>query len=206
MQVNPLSPTDYERNADQLQAFWIFCLIVAGKNSDWAARTVTKFLKPKGEYTPLKYVRMLGEGLRNTLVANKVGQYNRIDRALRESADLEEYIGLHNATLDDLLKVFGVGPKTARFFLLHTRPNCEVAVLDTHILKYLRTYHEDAPKSTPTTKKAYEEWEQIYLQHIKADFPYMTPAQVDLLLWTKFSGRLDDETLIGKNAYKTDLP
>ena len=42
--VNPTDITDFNRDTDQLEAFWLFCMFVAGKNSDYASRCLTKLI------------------------------------------------------------------------------------------------------------------------------------------------------------------
>ena len=38
--VNPKDITHYDRTDAQLQTFWVFCILVAGKNSDTTSRLV----------------------------------------------------------------------------------------------------------------------------------------------------------------------
>ena len=87
--IQPTQVTNFNRTDDELQTFWIYSIVVAGKPSDWASRVVTKFLKNRMGMTPFVYIQLLGYGLRNTLVANRVGQYNRISLALKQSLDLD---------------------------------------------------------------------------------------------------------------------
>lgn len=183
--INPTQITDFNRSRAQLQAFWIFCIVVAGKNSDYAASVVAKLLN-KGKDDPFGYFRSLGEhGVRNALVAAKAGQYDRISRAIKESLDLN----LETCTFDELMAVFGVGPKTAQFFLVHSRPNYEGVVLDTHILRYLRDKNFDAPESTPQKMEKYNELSKAFLYISAIDYPNLSAAQRDLLIWRKYSGR-----------------
>ena len=163
-------------------------MFVAGKNSDYASRCLDRLLnKTKGQ-TPFEYLSSLGEtGIHNALVAAKVGQYSRLTKGIMQSLSLD----LASAKLIELLQVFGVGNKTARFFLLHTRPDCDCAVLDTHILAWMRDHQIDAPKATPTNESKYLELEKIFLSVAKARFPHMSIADIDLLIWSKQSGRLD---------------
>jgi thermostable 8-oxoguanine DNA glycosylase len=191
MQIEPTKITNFNRTDAELQAFWIFGCVVAGKNSDYAARVMSRLLS-KCNTTPFEYLRELGEiGIRNALVASKSGNYTRITRFIMESMDLD----LRTATLDQLLAVHGIGNKTARFFLLHTRPNIEVAVLDVHILKYMKEKGCTlAPTQTPTSSKLYAELEKAFLYHAKLDFPCMSIADIDLLLWMRYSGRLENDT------------
>jgi thermostable 8-oxoguanine DNA glycosylase len=95
--------------------------------------------------------------------------------------------------LDDLLAIHGVGNKTARFFLLHTRGG-DYAVLDTHILAWLRENGvEDAPKNTPTNTQKYKELEKKFRYLSRVKFPYLSDAQIDLLIWSDQSGRISGE-------------
>jgi thermostable 8-oxoguanine DNA glycosylase len=101
-------------------------------------------------------------------------------------------LDLRTATINDLLAIHGVGGKTARFFLLHSRKDCEHVVLDTHVLAYLRDrWGMDVPTSTPP-KKEYERIERIAVNLIKTDYPNFSMAEADLLIWTKRSGRLEE--------------
>jgi thermostable 8-oxoguanine DNA glycosylase len=185
--INPVSVTDYGRDEANLQAFWIFCILVAGKNADTAAKKVSDLLNRFATQKPFEYIKRLGAvALRNTLLASKSGQYERITRALMGSTNLD----LKTVTPDELDSVYGVGPKTARFFILHTRPLVKVAVLDTHILKWMKSVGvEDVPEASPTDKDVYEKYERIWLTLYPSHFPNCTPAQADLLIWKIMSGR-----------------
>ena len=185
--IDPLNVTDYARSQDDLEQFWIFCILVAGKNADQTAGKVAKLLAEKPcEQTPLKYLKSLGAALRDSLVACRTGQYRRITRALAESFDIE----LRTAPIDVLERVHGVGPKTARFFVLHTRSGARVAVLDTHILKWLQGRKvKKVPKHTPGSRKQYMELESRTIRIMERAFPAMTLAQADLHIWATVSGR-----------------
>jgi thermostable 8-oxoguanine DNA glycosylase len=63
-------------------------------------------------------------------------------------------------------------------------------VLDVHILKYLRSQGFEAPKQTPSGKK-YLELEKNFLELAKKN--NMTPADFDLMLWTKYSTKEVEE-------------
>ena len=186
--IDPLNVTDYARGQEDLEQFWIFCILVAGKNADQTAGKVAKLLAEKpGGQTPLEYLKSLGASLRSALVACRTGQYGRIARALAESFDID----LRSAPVDALERVHGVGPKTARFFVLHTRSNARVAVLDTHILKWLQGRKvKNVPQHTPGSRKQYLELESRTIRIMKRTFPTMTLAQADLHIWATVSGRL----------------
>jgi hypothetical protein len=188
-QIDPLAITKYDRDRDQIEYFWVYSILVAGKDSDQIAPLVGRLFrnKPAG-VTPLAYLESLGHDLHNVLVANRVGQYNRIERAIRDSFGLD----LKTATVEELEQVFGVGRKTSRLFVLHSRPDAQVIPLDRHILKWIR--HQgvaNVPDDTPSSGREYERLERIALALIGVHFPGLTVAQADLLIWAKQSGRLD---------------
>lgn len=185
--INPTSITKFDRTTRELQVFWLFCIMVAGKNSDQVASKLGKLIENCGEGLPFDYFRENPTVVHNLLVAHKIGQYYRIEKAIAESVDLD----LSTATLSDLMNVFGVGPKTARFFLLHSRRHCDCAVLDTHVLRWLGARGVEVPLSTPQGAE-YEQLERLFLLHIKAAFPALSVAEADLFIWSQMSGRLGD--------------
>ena len=192
--VDPTNITHFDRDTNQLESFWLFCQFVAGKNSDYASRCLSKLIhgmSKRGYDNIFNYFRDLGrDGIHNALVASKVGQYGRLTKGIMQSLDLD----LRTCSLDDLLSVYGVGNKTARFFLLHTRQGCDYAVLDTHILAWLRDHGvENAPKNTPTNSKLYRELEKQFRYLSRLEFPYLSDAQIDLLIWSDQSGRISGE-------------
>lgn len=186
---SPFEVTNFERTDKELQKFWLFCLFVAGKNSDTQLKKLNQFLHNCPKNTDcFTYLRANLLQLRNMLVAAKVGQYNRLVKAIEKSIELD----LSTCSLQDLMGIYGVGPKTARFFLLHTRKDCDCVVLDTHILAWLRNHNIECPESTPSEPK-YSEIES----YAKTIFPFyfdeLPMAEIDLLIWGQQSGRLEVE-------------
>lgn len=185
--IDPKNVTNYQRDEADLQAFWTFCILTAGKNADVQSKKVGALLSKNRHRRPFDYFRELGPyGLREELKAVKTGQYERIAQALLESVDLD----ITKVTVEELESIYGVGPKTARFFILHSRPNVHLAVLDTHILKFLRArgvYR--VPRNTPSDKNQYARLERAWLYHYPLTYPHCTPAQADLLAWKEMSGR-----------------
>lgn len=185
--VNPIEITKFDRNQRELEEFWLFSMFVAGKNSDFAARKLQSLTSYLGDHPLIGQMRgWKPEQVEKLLRLVKVGQYDRLTKAIVGSFKLD----LRTATLQDLMDVHGVGPKTARFFLLHSRENCECAVLDTHILKFLRANgYLDAPKSTPSGSR-YVLWEGVFLSVCKHMWPEIPIAVVDLNIWRRYSGRV----------------
>lgn len=207
--INPINITDYGRSDYQLEEFLLFCIMVAGKRADTTSRALDDFLrwiKPSDQHqmTPFTIIKNFRhEGDRDSAPAiraldgalrayNKlhpgsgIGQYGRMARAFWEAANLP--YDLREVELKDLMRVHGIGPKTARLFLLHTRQNQRLAVLDVHVLRYIKgRLGEDAwvPSTTPSNPNHYAELEQFVLRF--ADEAGMTPAQFDLWVWTQFA-------------------
>ena len=180
--IDPAKITNFNRTDRELQAFWLFCIMVAGKNSDQTALKLNKMLKEMGEKTPFEFITEYygyGKQFLLFLYKHKTGQYKRISEAFHASI----FLDLRNATLDELMSVHGVGPKTARFFILHSRANARVAVLDTHILKWLTMYGlKDVPDTTPNEKE-YAKWEKIFLDICDIWYRGKPIAEVDLNIW-----------------------
>ena len=190
--VDPLNITNYNRDQCELETFWLFSILVAGKNSDTTSKTLSKFLRQLPPWqTPFQAIRELGEvGLYNMLVENRVGQYNRITKAIMGSLNLD----LRTCTKEELMGVYGVSHKTSRFFLLHTRPFCDEIVLDTHILSWMKNKCgiNDVPDNTPQNRKQYETIASICKGLMENRYPNMSLAQIDLLIWAEMSGRLKE--------------
>ena len=183
--IDPHNITDFNRDIADLEAFWLFCILVAGKNSRIQAQKLAEFLDQPGHWsTPFSLIRnMFSNNELSELVEDaKLGQYSRVIRAFTESLNLN----LHTCTVNELESVYGVGPKTARLFLLHSRPNQRFAVIDTYLLKWLHnTLGVDVPKATPSNPDKYRELEQHYLNY--CDQYNLSPAELDLHIWSKFN-------------------
>jgi thermostable 8-oxoguanine DNA glycosylase len=176
--IDPSNVTDFKRTSSQLETFWLFCLFVAGKTAYVQARKLHELRQYYDMATPFASIRRAGPRyLERALREVKIGQYLRLTRAVWASLDLD----LRRVSVDDLEDIRGVGPKTARFFLLHTRPAQNVAVLDTHILAHLRDHGYPAPRTTPQSVATYRRTEELVLD--LAHRAGMTPADFDLHVW-----------------------
>ena len=210
--IDPLNITDFERNDFSLQSFFLFAVAVAGKPSGITAEKINSMVElfmeswvenpayqeghldvPDG---PLKHLIDLtteciwwddispaGRNLRHI----KLGKYKQWDKLLEwfgfEVRDANYF--LRTATLEQLLEIPGVGDKTARFFLLHSRKCEEVVPLDTHILKFVGKTFSDCPKITPRGR-AYNFWEERAKRLFKREIEtnnYSSFAEVDLAIW-----------------------
>lgn len=187
--IDPANVIKFDRDDHELQEFFIFALSVAGKSSYVQARKVHDLIHEAlafagpAEMLPLEKIRVAAEAgrLRAAMEIVKLGQYTRIERALREF--LDRGLSLRTCSEDDLAGLHGCNFKTAKFFLVYSRPGMRAAVLDTHVLRFFREIGVDAPAVSPQKRAEYERFER-YFQAL-ADFMGLSCAELDEALWRR---------------------
>lgn len=188
--IDPTKITNFDRTDSELQEFFLFAIVAAGKTAIIQAKKLEEFLTPAWNrgITPFEYIEdLINKGhLRSMICEVKLGQYNRITAAFEESIKLD----LTTATTKELERIPGVGPKTSRFFLLHTRPFQQFAVLDTHILAWLKENVKDlhVPKTTPQSASRYRALEKVFLE--QAEKLNMNPEDLDIKIWRERGRRV----------------
>lgn len=186
--IDPVNFTHYKLNKYQLEEYILFSICVAGKNALTTAKALDKFLHEAHKISECAWPRHF-QALRQIpnipilLRLNGIGCYNSKGRSIREL--ISGNINLHTCSTDELEEIYGIGPKTSRFFILHTRPNVRLACLDTHILRYMGDRGIIVPKSTPTGSK-YKKLEQQFIE--LADKAGKDIAEFDLNIWREYSG------------------
>lgn len=181
--IDPSKVTKFNRTHEELEEFVLFTICVAGKTAKIQAKKLDQFLRNNdGLDEPFKCIKRLikEDRLMNEIKKVKLGQYSRLYESFKQISNLN----LKTCTIQDLEKIKGIGPKTARFFMLHSRPNQKIAVLDTHILKYMGSLGIKVPKSTPAGKK-YQELENKFIQ--LAESKGKNIADFDLEIWNYYS-------------------
>jgi thermostable 8-oxoguanine DNA glycosylase len=185
--IDPFNVTNYKRTLPEAEEFLLFCTAVAGKQASGTAKRLERFLNRAEGTTPFDKIRNLISKKRLEMEMRNCsfGQYSKLVKAYTQL--VESNINLLTCTSDDLEQIHGIGPKTARYFILHSRPNANVACLDVHLLRYLKSLGHRVPKATPTGSR-YKKIERIYLQHAKE--LGKDPAELDLEIWSKLTRSL----------------
>lgn len=182
--IDPNKITNYGRTQAELEEFALFAICVAGKRADLTAKKVDAFMQLLNQKHPgvRPFHAIYREGLaqvRAMLEQVRMGQYTRISSAFIAVSGVDmQHTGV--VWLEST-----VGPKTARFILLHSRPNQRFAVLDTHILSWMRSKGIKTPKTTPPAGKRYNELEKQFLALIGDK----NVADADLAIWRERSQR-----------------
>jgi thermostable 8-oxoguanine DNA glycosylase len=189
--VDPRNITNYNATDFQLEEMIVFCCCVAGKNAMVTSRLLDDFFNVIGvsssKLMPFEGIsKYTDKSLSNILREVGIGCYNLKGDCLFKLS--RSNLNLRTCSFDDLIKIKGIGFKTANFFLLHTRKNYRSSCLDTHVLSYLRDMGFNVPKSSPQSKKKYLEIQEIFLSI--CDNKKVSPAEFDLQIWREYSGNI----------------
>jgi thermostable 8-oxoguanine DNA glycosylase len=189
--------TKYDCTEYELQERIVFWILAAGKSGKIAARITNKLSElPRRKDGILYYYSTYFDIDSFALILRNCGCgcYNQkaqtiIDLGL---AVLERDIDLEACSPCELEAIRGIGPKTSRGFILHSRKGARYACLDRHILRWIRDILGiDAPPSTPPKGKRYNDLERIFIQ--AADARGKTSAELDLEIWNKYRRKVQDE-------------
>tara|TARA_Y100000401_G_scaffold115688_1_gene119861 strand:+ start:4135 stop:4779 length:645 start_codon:yes stop_codon:yes gene_type:complete len=208
--IDPHNITNYYRTHVELELFLVFCIFVANKPSDITAKKVNGMFAPRTDnkfnleflkesspiirdediHSPFHFIHVMRKRklLTKWLSFWKIGQYRRFTKTLEQIDDMfnSSHMSLKTVGLNQLMTIMGIGMKSARFFLLHSRPNIKVAVLDTHVLKWLRNqYGNSVPLTTPTRQKTYRLIEALFLA--ECYHWEFTAAEMDTKIWKYYN-------------------
>lgn len=196
--IDPCNVTNSSRSREELEEFLLFCIVVAGKNADQQAGKLEGFL---GGRSPFAFIRRSDrEGrLEERLRAVRLGKYSLLLRSFRQLA--ASGIDLRTCTVEELTAFPGIGLKTAKFFVLHSRAGGMHGVLDTHVLGWMRDHWVAAasrptavPRHSPQDPAAYLFWETVYFgmvaarRHGAGKPEAIDWARFDLDLWMERRG------------------
>jgi hypothetical protein len=176
------NPFLYNASIAELENFILINMFVAGKNASVQQLKLDQFVNCVRRDLGSDIVDKLGvlsaihncipsadinDFILGLLKEVKAGQYTRLTAGV---VQLSEAVGsgkinLRACTRTELVKIKGIGYKTASMFLMYTRRNLNIACLDTHILKYLREEAnvQDVPLATPSTVSEYRRLEREFI-------------------------------------------
>ena len=187
--INPAEVTNYNRTQSELQEFLLFCINVAGKKSSIEAPKLEIFIQRAKditkETTPFNCIKKLIKlgRLQEIMHWAKLSPYKQRYNSYVDAVKLGD---LQTVTLNRLLQVPGIGLKTARFFLSHSREDFDEPMLDTHILQFLRDNgYKGAPKSTPSNVGVYNYYANIFKMFARVSGKSVT--DLDLEIWKRYS-------------------
>lgn len=192
--IDPTKITNYGQSQAGLEEVLLFWVCAAGKNGVTAAKCLDRMLSawrekvPRSKPSPFKIIQYISAvtNLAEEMKKNGIGCYNAKSRTFEYLTRPSFSIDLKRCGVEDLESVPGIGPKTARCFLIHSRPNQQYAGLDTHVLKFLRDKGHEVPMSTPSGKK-YGELEKVFLKY--AADSGKSVADFDLMIWNDYRNR-----------------
>jgi len=186
--IDPTNITNYALTLFKLEETLLFWVLAAGKNGTTTARLLDNLLidieaDKIGVFNAFRlYTKPKSIALE--LKEHGIGCYNQKARTIFELIHLD--LDLKTCTAEALELVHGIGMKTSRCFLIHSRENIQYAGIDTHMLKNLRVNGiEGVPKTTPTSKKLYRRLELEVLRLSRE--AGLTPAQYDLGVWNTYA-------------------
>lgn len=171
----------------QLEKFILFAIAVAGKKASTIEVAIDTFLSLEKGISPFWKIRKMM--VKNTLVTNlkkaRLGRYKVLSKAYSQL--VTSNINLRTCTIEDLENISGIGQKTSRFFILHTRPKQRLAVLDRYILHYLKhqLHVQNVPNQTPSSKTVYNRLEKEFINH--ADALGISLVELDSYIWNMYS-------------------
>lgn len=203
--IDPTTITDYNLTTAELEERLLFWVCAAGKNGATAARSLDKFLNTLqyNEFGPFDQIKLkcLDDNMPDDIIEESFPNYKKMSQLMKEAGigcynnkcrTFQELafskIDLRTCSVEELEKIYGIGKKTSRCFILHSRKNAQHAGLDTHLLKHLRAMGvEDVPIRTPSSNKQYLRLEKEVLRLAKEAGE--TPADYDLKVWKSYAVR-----------------
>ena len=182
--IDPFNITNFNRTNAELEELLLFCICAANKPAVQIATKVDWFLRQqhceKRRGTPFKKLRMLIRAglLEKQLKWARLSPYTKNRVACYNLSELPWYVS--DITLDQLTQIHGVGEKTARMFMLYSRPAQNFAILDTHVLRWMKNRGHEVPKWHPTGN-VYRKLEISFLNECTA--AGKTPWEMDREIW-----------------------
>lgn len=187
--IDPSDVTKYDRTVEELEEFLSFCVCVPGHNAKTTAKHLDSFFRythdfePKTEgLQPFKSIDKFDlEEIRYHLKCHGIGSHGLRSRAFYYLVNAG--LDLRTCTREDLVKVPGIGLKTASYFILHSREGVKMACLDRHVRRWLKSKGHIINVEKNPTPKVYMQEEQWFMKY--SEELNMTCADLDLLCWNE---------------------
>lgn len=179
--IDPRSITNFSRTEAEIEEFMLFAPAVAGKTATVQAQKLDQFLED--ERSPFDYVRSLTEEgrLRQEMERVGLGKYTVLEKCYTELVQ-HKASDLLGSGVEALKEIHGIGDKTARFLVMHSVEDSNVATLDTHILSWMQENTDaEISESSPRSTAEYEALEQVFIKAAK--LRNLAPAKLDLQIW-----------------------
>lgn len=188
--IDPANITRFDCDDRYLEEVAFFFIAAAGKSGTTAARIMNNAVfKPalQDQILPSRYIlTFYGRypTFSDVLFRHGLGCYRMKASTMTELAiQLKCGLPLRTCSPERLEEIRGIGPKTSRGIILHTRRGARYACLDRHALSFLREQGISAPKMTPSNSRLYRKLEQEFLAI--CDKRKQTPAELDLQIWNE---------------------
>jgi thermostable 8-oxoguanine DNA glycosylase len=166
---------------EQRQEFILWCCTVHGKNAGVQAKKCGDMFdrwENVWHKKPFDVIRERDdEFLRKCLMVRGIGQYDRIVHMWRAIANMPDI------TLDSLMNVKYIGPKTAHFIMLYLTGG-DYPVLDRHVMRWMgEQLGNCVPNKTPGSIKSYLAWANVF--SVLAKSMGTTVAELDKKVWNE---------------------
>jgi len=182
--IDPSFITAHALSDDQLEERILFWIAVAGKKADVQAEKLHGLMLAinafeHGPFNAIKRSRRSRARFIDLVRRQRIGCFNSKGGAMWDVAHAG--LDLRSVTPEDLEAIKGIGRKTSRCFIMHSRADSDYAGLDTHVLKWLRLQGYPAPVATPSSNAKYRELERAFVAEARKR---QTPvALLDLAIW-----------------------
>lgn len=178
MAVSPERLTNFNRNQSELEQLIIFSVAVAGKTANTTAKAIERFFDggildyAAPSHWLTAWLARGDEFVLDKLKAARIGNYNRLLKFFKEF--VADTPTLKTLNVEALRKFHGISYKTAKMIVLHSKPAERHAVIDTHVLKFLRDVIgvKNVPKASPSSFRRYEMLEDTFLHWIDERIRY----------------------------------
>lgn len=190
--IDPYNITNFNRSNSELEEFLLFCIAVAGKKATNIAKALEIFLNIEiNDLSPFEKIKKYIEKntLKEYLIKSKIGKYKLLEKSY--SLLVNKNFDLKIVSVDDLEKIPGIGKKTSRFFIVHSRKTKEYSILDTHVRKWLSNIGYNISNNW---NKEYEKLEKIFINESK--LRNLEIHDLDLKIWSAYSKKQSLENII----------